>query len=330
MDNEIKGEGNSLNFEYRMHDPRVGRFFATDPLEPNFSWNSPYSFSSNRVIDKIELEGLEIADYWTTYKYKPVFTENGGSIIKKIGNAVENTVGFVGNITVVPMYNASGSAIDGIYNTFTGNYEFNPYVINDFDDSLNHFSNQLSDDWDDLIKHSGSEILNESLNSFTKLENYELGAQLILLHKAGSFSGGGSSGIVVEGQVTPLNVSAVKTSFTFTTERITENFTHALISASDASLPDMHIFIERQISGKAINFKVDVIPATVMDGTISLKESHTMYKNLYTEGISNVKKSLLNEAKVEGFETAKFTGKRETGVRAGELQESKTYNLKDL
>src|SRR5690606_2115085 len=54
-----KGEGNSLNYKYRMHDPRVGRFFATDPLEAESSWNSPYVSSENRVNDAIELEGLE-------------------------------------------------------------------------------------------------------------------------------------------------------------------------------------------------------------------------------------------------------------------------------
>jgi RHS repeat-associated protein len=32
MDNEVKGEGNSVNYKYRMHDPRVGRFFARDPM----------------------------------------------------------------------------------------------------------------------------------------------------------------------------------------------------------------------------------------------------------------------------------------------------------
>ena len=31
-DDEIKGEGNSVNYEYRMHDPRIGRFFTVDPL----------------------------------------------------------------------------------------------------------------------------------------------------------------------------------------------------------------------------------------------------------------------------------------------------------
>jgi RHS repeat-associated protein len=34
-DNELKGDGNSLNYTFRMHDPRVGRFFAVDPLARN-------------------------------------------------------------------------------------------------------------------------------------------------------------------------------------------------------------------------------------------------------------------------------------------------------
>ncbi|WP_298545838.1 RHS repeat-associated core domain-containing protein [uncultured Aquimarina sp.] len=59
LDNEIKGEGNSVNYKYRMHDPRVGRFFAVDPLANKYPHYSPYVFSGNRVIDAIELEGLE-------------------------------------------------------------------------------------------------------------------------------------------------------------------------------------------------------------------------------------------------------------------------------
>jgi RHS repeat-associated protein len=59
-DDEIKGgEGNSDNFKYRMHDPRIGRFFARDPLATSYPWNSPYAFSENRVIDGVELEGQE-------------------------------------------------------------------------------------------------------------------------------------------------------------------------------------------------------------------------------------------------------------------------------
>jgi RHS repeat-associated protein len=58
-DDEIKGEGNSVNFKYRMHDPRVGRFFAVDPLTSKYPWNSTYAFSENRLLDGVELEGLE-------------------------------------------------------------------------------------------------------------------------------------------------------------------------------------------------------------------------------------------------------------------------------
>ncbi len=58
-DDEVKGEGNSLNYKYRMHDPRVGRFFAVDPLAPNYPSISHYSFSENNVIMSVELEGLE-------------------------------------------------------------------------------------------------------------------------------------------------------------------------------------------------------------------------------------------------------------------------------
>lgn len=58
-DDEIKGEGNSYNYTYRMHDPRIGRFFATDPLTAKYPWYTPYQFSGNKPIQFIELEGLE-------------------------------------------------------------------------------------------------------------------------------------------------------------------------------------------------------------------------------------------------------------------------------
>lgn len=58
-DDEMKGAWNSINYAYRMHDPRVGRFFAVDPLYFLFPYNSQYAFSENRLIDAYEIEGLE-------------------------------------------------------------------------------------------------------------------------------------------------------------------------------------------------------------------------------------------------------------------------------
>ena len=59
-DDEVKGEGNSINYTFRMHDPRLGRFFAVDPLTSKYPWNSSYAFSENRLLDGIEFEGLEV------------------------------------------------------------------------------------------------------------------------------------------------------------------------------------------------------------------------------------------------------------------------------
>jgi RHS repeat-associated protein len=49
-DPEIKGQGNSWNFKYRMHDPRLGRFFAVDPLAAKYPYNSAYAFQENNSV----------------------------------------------------------------------------------------------------------------------------------------------------------------------------------------------------------------------------------------------------------------------------------------
>lgn len=50
-----------VNYKYRMHNPSTGRFFAVDPLASKYPFYSPYAFSGNRVVDMVELEGLEPA-----------------------------------------------------------------------------------------------------------------------------------------------------------------------------------------------------------------------------------------------------------------------------
>jgi|GEM_PF-1671999 hypothetical protein len=51
-----------FSFKYRIHDARIGRFLSVDPLSESYPFNSTYAFSQNRVIDGIELEGLEFLD----------------------------------------------------------------------------------------------------------------------------------------------------------------------------------------------------------------------------------------------------------------------------
>ncbi len=58
-DDEIQGVGNGLNFKFRLHDSRIGKFFSIDPLTGQYPFYSPYIFSGNRVIDMVEFEGAE-------------------------------------------------------------------------------------------------------------------------------------------------------------------------------------------------------------------------------------------------------------------------------
>jgi RHS repeat-associated protein len=58
-DHEIYGKGAMYHYTYRQHDARLGRFWSVDPLARKYPWNSPYAFGGNRVVDAVELEGLE-------------------------------------------------------------------------------------------------------------------------------------------------------------------------------------------------------------------------------------------------------------------------------
>ncbi|MPT33617.1 MAG: hypothetical protein E2604_00660, partial [Flavobacterium sp.] len=78
-DDEPKGEGNSINYEARMHDPRVGRFLSIDPLTKQFPSLTPYQFASNDPIESIDLDGQE------RYDYRWVKDNKGNSNLKLIG-----------------------------------------------------------------------------------------------------------------------------------------------------------------------------------------------------------------------------------------------------
>ena len=60
-ENDLNGEGNAYAFEYRIHNPRIGRFLSVDPLGPEYPWNSTYAFAENKVIWGKDLEGRELS-----------------------------------------------------------------------------------------------------------------------------------------------------------------------------------------------------------------------------------------------------------------------------
>jgi RHS repeat-associated protein len=62
LQNKEFSDGSGLEmyeFKYRMDDPQIGRFWSTDPLASKYVYNSPYAFSEDKVVNSVELEGLE-------------------------------------------------------------------------------------------------------------------------------------------------------------------------------------------------------------------------------------------------------------------------------
>ncbi|WP_429065577.1 RHS repeat-associated core domain-containing protein [Chitinophaga sp. W2I13] len=64
-DNEVKGEGNQIDYGMRIYDPRIGKFLSTDPLTKQYPHYTPYQFAGNTPIQAIDLDGAE--EYHFTY-----------------------------------------------------------------------------------------------------------------------------------------------------------------------------------------------------------------------------------------------------------------------
>ena len=75
-DDEIKGDGNSYDFDARMLDTRLGRWMACDPLFSKTPGISPYTFVSNMPIIAIDPDGkvLKIVSTDPAFR-KAVFTQ---------------------------------------------------------------------------------------------------------------------------------------------------------------------------------------------------------------------------------------------------------------
>lgn len=74
-DNEVKGEGNQLNYGARAYDPRVGRFLSMDPLHAIHADMTPYHNATNNPISRIDIDGND--DIHFHYLVRTVFVPNG-------------------------------------------------------------------------------------------------------------------------------------------------------------------------------------------------------------------------------------------------------------
>ncbi|WP_334126985.1 RHS repeat-associated core domain-containing protein [Empedobacter brevis] len=113
------------SFKWRNYMPDIGRFFNVDPLAEQYSYQSPYNFAENRVIDGRELEGLE----WTPstsgneihYNVKAQIVNTAGLSEKKINKVAER---------IQKDFNKTYSQVDGYSASMT--YEVVDVATSDY------------------------------------------------------------------------------------------------------------------------------------------------------------------------------------------------------
>ena len=293
-DDELKGEGNSLNYTFRMHDPRVGRFFAVDPLTKDYPWYTPYSFSGNKVIHAVELEGLEEHeanfDRQTDHmlatrniQYQKGDLKKGGKIMA-VGSAVVLLV-------VADFYFTGGQVTQQTFRVF--GFASSAYALGDLSAAMN--TSEKAREARAKGDIEGAEILEKKVGELSKNVIFE--------------AGGGIAGIGL-GKIIKISknvISASKSSddiirFTLESENGAINIGEAALNKGTLEL-DFSIPLESQGSGigtdmfnfalKGFGNDVKQIQGLWLDGT---------NLDLFNKALKNGKKS--SEAV---FETA--TGK---------------------
>ncbi|BAV07628.1 hypothetical protein SAMN05421788_10920 [Filimonas lacunae] len=80
-DNEMKGDGNSIDFEGRVYDSRIGIWLSVDPLQQKYPFMSPYNFGMNNPIIFQDIDGQDIV----------YFNREGHEVKRIISNTVFET-----------------------------------------------------------------------------------------------------------------------------------------------------------------------------------------------------------------------------------------------
>jgi RHS repeat-associated protein len=123
QDNDVKGQGNSLDFSYRFYDSRIGKFLSIDPIGYNYPYYSPYQFAGNKPIIAIDYIGLH--EFIIHYK----IGENNEPVITKI--SVQYTGSNKHTYTIsYPIKGSPNLHVDALYVTNEdGNIiDYNPTV----------------------------------------------------------------------------------------------------------------------------------------------------------------------------------------------------------
>jgi RHS repeat-associated protein len=95
-EDDIKGEGNSLDFGARVYDSRLGRWLSLDPLQAKYPGMSPYNFVGNMPICAIDPDGrtIIIVTKQGTYTYNldGTLTNSEGKVVSTHNDLFANQI----------------------------------------------------------------------------------------------------------------------------------------------------------------------------------------------------------------------------------------------
>jgi hypothetical protein len=161
-----------------MHDPRLGRFFKSDPKEQNFVWQSTYVFASNNPIQFIDLNGENSDDPKVksqTIISSSIDSQNHQIVqLSKIREKKEISNGIRTTTTTLSTMNTDISPLDKVksnssevtvvnnvkvetYNKKTGKWELSKENVNKYQTTINksQFSTvdiQIHSEWISLFE----------------------------------------------------------------------------------------------------------------------------------------------------------------------------------
>ena len=84
-DDEIKGVGNSYDFDSRMFDPRIGRWLSCDPEAHKYSFLSSYSYVADNPLIFVDKDGKDLYVYGS----KAEFNKFKAILEKEFAGSVE-------------------------------------------------------------------------------------------------------------------------------------------------------------------------------------------------------------------------------------------------
>ncbi|WP_431212104.1 RHS repeat domain-containing protein [Puia sp. P3] len=82
-DDDVKGDGDQVDYGMRAYDSRVGRFLSVDPLQKKYAFYTPYQFAGNKPIWAVDLDGLEESEYTARWN------KNTGKLEFKLDRVVD-------------------------------------------------------------------------------------------------------------------------------------------------------------------------------------------------------------------------------------------------